>query len=180
MKPIVIAMDNSPLRLALARHNAIIYGVEDRIEFVLGDYISFAENYQFRASSTTSESKSPIDVVFLSPPWGGPSYLSQSPIKELLRSPLDSASAPTTSQHRYTLDMLSPLPGAELMSLTRSISHNIAFFLPRNTDLSQVSSLVLSAEEIVEVEEAWMGNKLKAITCYFGGLAVGQERLFEV
>lgn len=33
--------------------------------------------------------------------------------------------------------------------------------------------------ERVEVEEEWMGNKLKAITAYFGGLADGQEDLFE-
>jgi hypothetical protein len=32
--------------------------------------------------------------------------------------------------------------------------------------------------EMVEVEEEWMGNKLKALTCYFGGLAKGQEHLW--
>ena len=32
--------------------------------------------------------------------------------------------------------------------------------------------------EQVEVEEEWMGTKLKALTCYFGGLALGQEHLF--
>ena len=33
-------------------------------------------------------------------------------------------------------------------------------------------------EEHVEIEEEWMGNKLKALTCYFGGLATGQEDMF--
>ena len=33
--------------------------------------------------------------------------------------------------------------------------------------------------EMVEVEEEWMGTKLKALTCYFGGLAVGQDNLFD-
>jgi trimethylguanosine synthase len=32
--------------------------------------------------------------------------------------------------------------------------------------------------EMVEVEEEWMGTKLKAVTCYFGGLAGGQEGSF--
>ena len=35
-----------------------------------------------------------------------------------------------------------------------------------------------AGEEQVEVEEEWMGTKLKALTCYFGGLAQGQEHLF--
>ena len=40
----MIALDTSPVRLALARHNAMIYGVADRIEFILADYISFANS----------------------------------------------------------------------------------------------------------------------------------------
>ncbi|KDN45131.1 hypothetical protein RSAG8_05046, partial [Rhizoctonia solani AG-8 WAC10335] len=40
----VIALDISPTRLAIARHNAVIYGVADRIDFILGDYVSFARS----------------------------------------------------------------------------------------------------------------------------------------
>lgn len=36
----VIAIDIDPVRLACARHNAKVYGVADRIEFILGDYIT--------------------------------------------------------------------------------------------------------------------------------------------
>jgi hypothetical protein len=32
--------------------------------------------------------------------------------------------------------------------------------------------------ERVEVEEEWMSTKLKALTCYFGGLAEGQVHMF--
>ena len=32
--------------------------------------------------------------------------------------------------------------------------------------------------QMVEIEEEWMGEKLKALTCYFGGLPRGQEHLF--
>jgi predicted O-methyltransferase YrrM len=35
---IVIAIDNNAKRLNMARHNARIYGIEDRIEFILGDF----------------------------------------------------------------------------------------------------------------------------------------------
>lgn len=62
----VIAMDNDLTRLRIARHNALHYGVADRIEFVLADYIEWAKEYQRRGAHEREE----IDVVFLSPPWG--------------------------------------------------------------------------------------------------------------
>lgn len=57
----VIAIDIDPEKLSLARNNAEVYGVADRIEFVCGDFMVLAADLQ-------------ADVVFLSPPWGGPDY----------------------------------------------------------------------------------------------------------
>lgn len=50
------------MRLDLARHNAVVYGVADQIDFLQGDFLQLAPHLQG-------------DVVFLSPPWGGPDYL---------------------------------------------------------------------------------------------------------
>jgi trimethylguanosine synthase len=72
--------------------------------------------------------------------------------------------------------------------LTRKITRNVAYYLPRNTRLDEISALltdpsdgidVAENTEMVEVEEEWMGPKLKALTCYFGGLADGQPELFD-
>ena len=61
-------------RLKLARHNAMQYGVADRIEFICGDYIQFAEAYARRLDQDKAAARprhgDEIDVVFLSPPWG--------------------------------------------------------------------------------------------------------------
>lgn len=46
----------------MAKHNAGIYGVADRIEFIVGDYLTLADSLKG-------------DTVYLSPPWGGPEYL---------------------------------------------------------------------------------------------------------
>ncbi|KAI0741312.1 S-adenosyl-L-methionine-dependent methyltransferase [Daedaleopsis nitida] len=173
----VIALDISPLRLALARHNAALYGVQDRIEFILCDFFSFARTLNQRT-------RRKIDVVFLSPPWGGPSYLTSSPIKHQLS---DSGTASTlvpdsegNSSPEYGLDSIRPIHGAELFHIARGITHNIAYFLPRNTSIMEVSGLLADVPaEGVEVEEEWMGSKLKALTCYFGGLVSGQEDLFD-
>ncbi|GLD92687.1 hypothetical protein PINS_up001266 [Pythium insidiosum] len=45
----------------MAQHNAAIYGVADRIEWILGDATQVLPTLQ-------------ADVVFLSPPWGGVNY----------------------------------------------------------------------------------------------------------
>ncbi|KAJ3825370.1 S-adenosyl-L-methionine-dependent methyltransferase [Lentinula raphanica] len=173
----VIALDISPTRLALARHNAQIYGVAQHIEFILADYISFAKAYS-SAPRTTASRK--IDVVFLSPPWGGPSYLSES-----VSSVMNSDSSAAGEMTPFSLSSIQPIHGADLFKLSRRITSNVAYYLPRNVDLHEVSALTLEGgsskgdpQEFIEVEEEWMGQKLKALTCYFGGLADGQSEMF--
>ena len=124
--------------------------------------MSFAETLADKAQPDQTRR---IDVIFLSPPWGGPSYLG--PLSEEEEG----------EEHpSYSLQSILPIPGEELFGLTKKITHNIAYYLPRNTDLKEVSAL--APQESIEVEEEWMGSKLKALTCYFGGLASGQENLF--
>ena len=52
------AVERDPRRLGHARHNARVYGVEDRVEFVEGDAMSLLERY-------------PGHLAFVDPPWGG-------------------------------------------------------------------------------------------------------------
>lgn len=59
---IVIAIDIDPKKIEMAKHNASIYGVADRIEFIIGDFLTLADSLK-------------ADLIFLSPPWGGPQYL---------------------------------------------------------------------------------------------------------
>ncbi|CEG38472.1 trimethylguanosine synthase [Plasmopara halstedii] len=57
----VIAIDVDPEKIRMAKHNATIYGVAHKIEFIVGDSINLL-------------AKLKADVVFLSPPWGGLKY----------------------------------------------------------------------------------------------------------
>lgn len=57
----VIAIDIDPKKIDYAKHNASIYGVDDRINFIQGDSFLLAGRLK-------------ADTVFLSPPWGGPDY----------------------------------------------------------------------------------------------------------
>lgn len=63
------------MKLECAKHNAEIYGVADRIEFIQGDYLALAPSLK-------------ADVVFLSPPWGGPEYL-EADVFDLQKMPID-------------------------------------------------------------------------------------------
>ncbi len=54
----VIAVEQDAARLALAKHNALVYGVAERIEFVHGDALRVA-------------AEQVADLLFVDPPWGG-------------------------------------------------------------------------------------------------------------
>ncbi|KAM6135272.1 trimethylguanosine synthase [Pterocles gutturalis] len=131
----VIAIDIDPEKLSLARNNAEVYGVADRIEFVCGDFMVLAADLQ-------------ADVVFLSPPWGGPDY--------------------ATAEIFDIQTMICP-DGFEIFRLSKKITNNIVYFLPRNADIDQVASLAGPGGK-VEIEQNFLNKKLKTITAYFGDL----------
>nr|XP_008980898.3 trimethylguanosine synthase isoform X2 [Callithrix jacchus] len=131
----VIAVDIDPVKIALARNNAEVYGIADKIEFICGDFLLLAPCLK-------------ADVVFLSPPWGGPDY--------------------ATAETFDIRTMMSP-DGFEIFRLSKKITNNIVYFLPRNADIDQVASLAGPGGQ-VEIEQNFLNNKLKTITAYFGDL----------
>lgn len=97
------------------------------------------------------------DVVYLSPPWGGVKYL---------------------YENIYNVSAMGGcLEAKKLMDAARTITDNIALYLPRTSDLYQVISLA-GAGGSVDIESNMMGRKKKAITAYYGGLVntdLGQD-----
>ncbi|XP_050381879.1 uncharacterized protein LOC126798853 isoform X2 [Argentina anserina] len=73
----VVAIEIDPVKVDMAINNARIYGVEDYIDFIVGDFFQLAPSLKG-------------DVVFLAPPWGGPSY---------------------RRMEKFTLDILEPKDG---------------------------------------------------------------------
>lgn len=132
----VIAIDIDPVKIDLARHNAGIYGVADKIEFICGDFLLLASQLKG-------------DVVFLSPPWGGPDYI---------------------TVKLFDIKKMMHPDGFEIFRHSKAITKNIVYFLPRNADINQVTSLAGEGEE-VEIEKNFANKKLKAITAYFGDLS---------
>uniref|UniRef100_A0A182JU33 Trimethylguanosine synthase n=1 Tax=Anopheles christyi TaxID=43041 RepID=A0A182JU33_9DIPT len=132
----VIAIDIDPKKIEMAKHNAAVYGVADRIEFIVGDFMQLVDRLK-------------ADVVFLSPPWGGPGYL---------------------KDEVYDLEQsLLPVPATQLMDAAQRVSKNIALYLPRNSNTQQLTMLA-GPNGAVEIEQNFLDRKLIALTAYYGDL----------
>ncbi|XP_041483651.1 trimethylguanosine synthase-like [Lytechinus variegatus] len=134
----VIAVDIDPAKIELARHNAAVYGVEDRIDFIVGDFFKVADDLK-------------ADVVFLSPPWGGPKYLKSDVFDVFTMMDIDTAA---------------------MFEKARCISENIGFFAPRNANVDQLASLAGPGGRM-EIEQNFLNKKIKTITAYYGELVGG-------
>ncbi|KAH7727540.1 Protein T08G11.4 b [Aphelenchoides avenae] len=146
----VVAVDLDPVRLRCALQNARVYGVADYITFICGNFFHVAKSLfgaRQAGSDGDDDSYYGIDAVFLSPPWGGPSYL---------------------QEKVYDLDKQEP-NGYEIFRIARKISPNIGYFLPRNTSVKQLIALAGPGGR-VEVEHDVLNGKTKTLTAYFGDL----------
>ena len=132
----MIAIDIDPEKIRLARVNARIYGVENQIEFIVGDSLKILPQL---ASA---------DVIFLSPPWGGPDYI-----------------------NGKTFDIKNDIPmdGIKVFDAALEVTENIAYYVPRNANVDQLISLA-GPEGQVELEQNILNNKIKSLTAYFGDL----------
>ena len=129
----VIAVEIDAERLVMARHNARVYGVEERIEFLVGDFMRLAKSLR-------------ADVVFLSPPWGGPEY---------------SKVAKFSVKHGMRPD------GHRIFDAARQITCNVVYYLPRNVDTDELAQLG-SCSVFSEGIDVRGTLRQKAVTAYFG------------
>ena len=146
----VFAIDINAKRIEAAKHNAKLYGVEDKIEFIMGDFFQVAPRIK-------------ADVVFLAPPWGGPGY--------------------KKSQY-FDLETMIPMNGIKIFQVASEITKNIAYYVPKNTNIPQLSSLagddgkveickISDFGEGIPVSQKQYANKryVKVITAYYGDLS---------
>eukprot|EP00403_Amphidinium_massartii_P012540 CAMPEP_0178416542 /NCGR_PEP_ID=MMETSP0689_2-20121128/24117_1 /TAXON_ID=160604 /ORGANISM="Amphidinium massartii, Strain CS-259" /LENGTH=491 /DNA_ID=CAMNT_0020037889 /DNA_START=235 /DNA_END=1706 /DNA_ORIENTATION=+ len=121
--PHVIGVDLDNNRLLDAAHNARIYGVHDRIDFVCDDFIHFAQSYSGRN----------VDVVFLSPPWGGPVHL---------------------DAECFALKDIDCPDIVALFAAATMLSKHVVLYLPRHVDVHEMALLAASRNySVIEVEK---------------------------
>ncbi|KAG5453574.1 Trimethylguanosine synthase [Clonorchis sinensis] len=174
----VISVEIDPARIAMSMHNAQIYGVQSRIEFVCADFFTWARHKLNETKRTRDTPR--YDAVILSPPWGGPTYLEQ--------SVFDLDSIRFGRSPSYDIWLATEL--ASQLSLG-----NVVIFLPRNTNMTQLPALsapLRSArlswssckhfatqwcpdEMELEVEVNLINSKIKALTVYSGDLCISHR-----
>ncbi|XP_050528300.1 trimethylguanosine synthase-like isoform X2 [Daktulosphaira vitifoliae] len=137
---LVIAIDIDPHKIKLAKHNAEVYGVAHKIEFIVGDFFILAK----------SNPKLKADVIFMSPPWGGPEY-SAFDNKFSLESMCD---------HHFG-------GGYGIFNLVKKIAPNIAFHMPKTTNIFECVWLAKGYGK-VEIQQNIINNRLNSITAFYG------------
>ena len=148
----VIAIEIDPSKLELARCNAKVYGVEDRIEFILGDCTSVLP-----ALAACGRA---IDCVFLAPPWGGPAY----------------SESRTFDVTNITLRRVngSQVNGIDLLSIAQNVAPNTAYMLPKNVDplqYARTTSCTVDSKARCEIERHCVKRgRVKTCAAYHGQL----------
>lgn len=139
----VVAVDSDLDAVECAKHNAKIYGVLDKIDFIVGDIFQLIRDGDPRIVA---------DVVFMSPPWGGPGYRSF-PVFDLeTMEPYSMYSFPLSIYsvkigYTHTDGVRLGKKRSFLVEQALKISPNVALYLPRTSDLNQLAGLVPSGQK---------------------------------
>lgn len=194
----VVCVDFDRNKLRMAAHNASLYGVDPKkMIFIEADSIHVMGSYSGgKLSNIEPATKDAIimeetcdgyvigglsllppalDVIFLSPPWGGMDYLDEG------KSGYDVSNRIKVSSKDSQIQVDKPrkagvhnhhvVDGDELFCLaSRSATQkNVIYFLPRNINGISLGRAALKAgyTKFYELEQNVLNGKLKTITAYF-------------
>lgn len=140
----VIGVEIDAARLAMARHNAEqVYGVSNA-DFLVADFT--ADFLRPHAA----------DVLFMSPPWGGPQYTT----RHAFDPQLDISLKPSYDGYALWLD-----------AAKRSKKGRVVVFLPRNTNVYRMAQMIkegIVGQQRFLVESNLIDERFKGITVYAG------------
>ena len=133
-----IAVEIDQGRIDMLKTNAGIYGVLENIKFVKGDFLQVAEQ------------EAPVEVVFMSPPWGGPDYV---------------------KSKKYDMFAMITPDITKIMEVCNKVTRNVVLYLPRTAHPAQIVQLFKHMPDIqrkIHFELFCVGSKVKTICCYMG------------
>jgi trimethylguanosine synthase len=144
----VFACDTDKERISMALHNARVYNVREAVSFVHDDALNVMKKTIFKGECSPFSSRK-VDMIFLSPPWGGPEYR-------------------TAETFDLGSILVSGVTLIHVLNIALKLCRNVALFLPRNTDLQ---SLAAQLTVPFKAEREYVNGKQKSLTLYFGKLA---------
>lgn len=124
----VYAIEKDPKALACAKHNAEIYGVQDKISWYEGDCFLILSNELVDLGEHS--------VIFASPPWGGKSNLAW--LEE--DGNLTVAGPGYRSDMVFDLSTMQPYTLSELLEPFQRLANDVALYLPRTSDMRQLAN----------------------------------------
>lgn len=146
----VVAIEIDPTRLEILRHNARIYGVEDRIEYICGDFLQLLPGLK-------------ADVVFLAPPWGGVEY-SNVEYFDIRKQIVPDGMEIFQRARAITDNIAYCLPRNILKEQVRAMAGLPGLNVDGQVDATRAHPLAC------ELEENCVSGKVKMMTAYFGAL----------
>ncbi|KAE8366970.1 RNA cap guanine-N2 methyltransferase-domain-containing protein [Aspergillus caelatus] len=135
----VYGIEKNPAVLLCAKHNAKIYGVEDKITWFEGDSLQIVNNQL--------KDLGPYSVLFASPPWGGPGY---------------------RSDKVFNLSTMEPYSLATLYNEYALFTEHMVLYLPRTSNVKQLAKLVKDGGKATVMHYCMEGAS-KALCIYYGG-----------
>ena len=135
----VLAVDIDTNKLEILENNAKIYGVNAQIQLVNQDFLKICERNQ------------QVDVVFASPPWGGPGYL---------------------NRREFDINWITP-DIKEILRGCEKITRNAILYLPKNLnplDIYRVLMEIKSSFKKIEFQTYYLGKNIKGIACLLGDI----------
>lgn len=138
-----IGVDFNQENLYCTENNCYVYGVEESTELIFGDWTNIEEE-------TMNYLQEEVDFVFASPPWGGTGY---------------------KNKDSFDLNYLLPFPIKKLLTSFFKISKNVCLFLPRNSNLlqlSQVTKELLGPDAVCRVIYTYNEGFIKGLLVFFG------------
>ncbi|MCJ1473356.1 hypothetical protein MMC13_002007 [Lambiella insularis] len=138
----IYAIEKDPQALTCAKHNAEVYGVQDHISWYEGDCFEVIKNQLAEMGEYA--------VIFASPPWGGPGYRTDS---------------------IFNLSNMYPYNLIDLLGPFQEVTANVTLYLPRTSDLRQLTKSHKGDGKLVVVNYCMEGAS-KAICAYFGEILI--------
>mmetsp|Transcript_2991 Transcript_2991/g.2711 ORF Transcript_2991/g.2711 Transcript_2991/m.2711 type:complete len:257 (-) Transcript_2991:58-828(-) len=133
-----VGVEIDPNRIEMLKNNAKKYGVLDKIKCVQGDFLEVAKG------------EGPVDVLFMSPPWGGPDYV---------------------KSKKYNIFAHITPDITKIMEVCNETTKNIILYMPRTVNPAQIVQLfkyMPNIERKVEFQLYCFGNKIKTVGCVIG------------
>ena len=165
----VYAVEKDPIVLQCARHNAKVYGVENKITWFEGDCFDILRRQL--------KDLGPYSVLFASPPWGGRFQLFCPLVRRIywltfgFKKKKKKKGPAYRSDHIFDLHTMVPYSLHKLYSEFSAFSEHMVLYLPRTSDLRQLAKGVKDGHRALAMHYCMEGAS-KALCIFYGGFRI--------